>query len=188
MRNRTSQTLALVSAAVLAATVHAAGDDCPCVHCGCSVGCQKVCRLVCEEKKVDVVCWGCLCEDFCVPKHSKPGCLHSKPVCTDCKVCLEDCTKSFHAEPKRFLWTDWCPSCAKIFTRKKLMKKIETVTVPSYKWKVECLCPRCEATCAAAEIASANDLPPPPIAAARLVYRVRAAAPKTHEKGGNSGG
>jgi hypothetical protein len=120
---------------LIAASGALAAGDCCCAHCGCACSGQKVCRLVCEEKKVDVICWGCKCEDFCVPGPSKPGCRHCECVCGDCSAPC-DCTVP-HAKSKAFVWTDWVPGCASIFTKKKLMQKIVTKTVPSYKWVVE---------------------------------------------------
>jgi hypothetical protein len=119
-----------------------AEQGCCCAHCGCAAPCQKVCRLVCEEKKVDVFCWGCKCEEFCLPCHSKPGCRHCETVCNDCATCDPKVPQS---EPKRFIWSDWFPSGARIYTRTKLMRKTDTVTVPSYKWVVEDLCAECTA-------------------------------------------
>src|SRR4051812_29303948 len=88
-----------------------------CAHCGCQCECRKVCRLVCEEKKVEVICWGCQCEDFCVPGRSCQGCKHCECVCGDCNdEC--DCKKP-HAKPKLFVWKEWSPSCAKILTKTK---------------------------------------------------------------------
>ena len=46
-----------------------------CHRCGCE-GCQKVCRLVCDEKELEVNCWDSKCEEFCVPGHCKLGCKH----------------------------------------------------------------------------------------------------------------
>jgi hypothetical protein len=113
-----------------------------CKRCGCQATCQKVCRLVCEEKQVEVLCWGSKCEDFCVPGHSKPGCQHCETVCADCEAGKAGTP---HTEPKGFVWYDWFPGGAKIYTRTKLMRKTEKVTVPSYKWVVEDLCPECTA-------------------------------------------
>ena len=97
-------------AVLVASAIRAHGADGCCAHCGCACSCQKVCRLVCEEKKVDVICWGCKCEDFCVPGHSKPGCQHCEEVCDDCdEPC--DCTAPY-AKPKKFVWTDWIPGSA----------------------------------------------------------------------------
>lgn len=160
----------MASALIVVARSSLAGDCC-CSHCGGCQSCQKVCRLVCEEKEVDVVCWGCLCEDFCLPKHNKPGCTHCKCVCAGCdSACDPDAP---HVEPKRFVWTDWIPGCATMHTRKKLMKKTESVTVKSFKWVVEDLCSRCEANCGSAVVEPTDDVPPPPkIAGARLLYSV----------------
>jgi hypothetical protein len=139
-----------------------AEDSCCCAHCGCAAPCQKVCRLVCEEKKVEVVCWGCKCEEFCVPCHSKPGCRHCETVCDDCGPCDP---KAPHSEPKRFVWSDWFPDGARIYTRTKLMRKTETVTVPSYKWVVEDLCPECTARLEPAAATRVAETPPPPLVA-----------------------
>jgi hypothetical protein len=161
--------IVLMSLAVLVASaIRAHGADGCCAHCGCACSCQKVCRLVCEEKKVDVICWGCKCEDFCVPGHSKPGCQHCEEVCGDCdKPC--DCTAPY-AKPKNFVWNEWIPGCAKILTKKKLMQKIVTKKVPSYKWVVEDLCPQCESSCGRVAVAPGGDVPPPPVTDAKLLY------------------
>jgi hypothetical protein len=162
--------LVAAAALTLVAAVRAGAGDCCCAHCGCDQPCQKVCRLVCEEKKVEIVCWGCKCEDFCLPKPSEPGCKHCEMVCGACdEPC--DCTKPY-AEPKRFVWFDWTPGCAKIHTKKKLMQKKETKTVPSYKWVVEDLCAGCESRCDCATIvAGANVSPPPPMVDALIDSR-----------------
>ncbi len=148
--------------------------ECRCAHCQESGACRKVCRLVCEEKQVEVVCWGCKCEEFCVPKRSTKGCEHCEIVCAGCGSGEKgsDCSAP-HAAPKRFVWTDWCPGCAKLFTKKKLMKKVETVKVPSYKWVVEDLCPKCEASCAVTAVDRGTALPAPPAVDAKLLYAVR---------------
>ncbi len=142
-----------------------AGDGC-CAHCGCAAPCQKVCRLVCEEKKIEITCWGCKTEEFCLPGPSKRGCRHSETVCDLCEASCDSTLP--HAKPKTFVWTEWFPSCARIFTKKKLMKKTETVTVPSYKWVVEDLCNVCEANCPCASVPPGADIPPPPVAGAKV--------------------
>ena len=59
-------------------------------------------------------------------------------------------------------------------TKKKLMKKTETVTVPSYKWVVEDLCDNCEANCGCAVVGPDDDVPPPPeTAGAKLLYGLK---------------
>lgn len=107
-----------------------------CAHCGCACACQKVCRLVCEEKKVEIVCWGCKHEDFCLPGPGERGCKHCETVCDDPTVCNK---------PKDFVWYDWIAGCASLHTKTKLMKKTITKKVPSYKYVVEDLCEGCKA-------------------------------------------
>jgi hypothetical protein len=132
-----------------------AGDGC-CDRCGCTANCRKLCRLVCEDKKVEVVCWGCKCEEFCVAGPSKPGCKHCECVCGTCDEKGSD--SAVCAKPKRFVWFNWLPGCAQCYTRTKLMKKTVTVTVPSHKWVVEDLCSQCAAACS--EIESTDEVLP----------------------------
>jgi hypothetical protein len=168
----------MLSMAALACLVHLVGlvaqanaGDCCCAHCGCS-SCRKVCRLVCEDKKVEVPCFGVICEDFCLAKHDKPGCEHCKIVCVDCAKPRDPGAP--YVKPKRFVWTDWIPGCATMHTRKKLMKKTETVTVPSFKWVVEDCCTACEATAELAAVGPEDSVPAPPeLADAKLLYRVK---------------
>lgn len=121
-----------------------------CRQCGCAAECRKVCRLKCEDKKVEVICWGSKEEDFCVGLPSRPGCEHCESVCQDDK----DAEEGVCACAKPFVWTEWIPGCgAKMFTRQKLMKKTITKKVPTYKWVVEDLCADCE-TAAAKESAA----------------------------------
>jgi hypothetical protein len=144
--------------------------DC-CAHCGCACSCQKTCRLVCDEKKVEIICWGCKCQDFCLPKPSCPGCRHCEEVCGTCGEIYDGETP--YAKPKTFVWFDWTPGCAKVYTKKLLMQKKITKSVPSYKWVVEDLCPKCEASCAYAELKPGVDIPPPPVADAKLILGQR---------------
>lgn len=163
-------TAAVIASLTLASAAAARAGDVRCAHCGvCGAG-DKVCRLVCEEKKVDVVCWGCLCEDFCLPGPSEPGCQHSTTVCDECDK--PRVPGAPQVDPKRFVWREWFPGCARIFTRKKLYKKVETVTVPSYRWVVEELCPHCQTCCevAAVDASAEASLPTPPVADARLIF------------------
>jgi hypothetical protein len=143
-----------------------------CQHCGCQE-CHKVCRLECKEKKVQVTCWGCKCEDFCLPCPSKPGCKHCESVCSDGEC--GDCHDGVLVKPKKFVWRDWCPSGAKLHTKKKLMKKTVTVTVPSYNWVVEDICDKCDAKCPGAALPPDGEIPPPPVAGVDLRYRPSAA-------------
>ena len=155
-----SKKLAIVCLAIACTAPLAQAEVGCCDACGCSRGCQKTCRLVCEEKKVEIICWGCKCEDFCIPDHGKRGCKHCDTVCASCDECAKP--NEPHAEPKRFVWWDWSPTCAKLFTKKKLMQKKETKTVRTYKWVVEDLCAGCQASCQSADIVAGAEIPPPP--------------------------
>jgi hypothetical protein len=66
-------------------------------------------------------------------------------VCTTCDETGNDAEVC--SRPKRFVWFNWLPGCAQIYSRTKLMKKTVTVTVPSHKWVVEELCLDCRANC-----------------------------------------
>jgi hypothetical protein len=168
---RLSPKYAVLCSALLASLTRVANaGECCCAHCGGCCECEKTCRLVCEDKKVDVICWGVVCEDFCLPGHGKPGCKQCKTVCVDCSEPQDP--KAPCVAPKSFVWRDWRPSCAYLFTKKKLMKKTETVKVPTYKWVVEDLCPKCQGSCdvAAVDAKTEAELPPPPLAEAKLLF------------------
>lgn len=139
-----------------------------CSHCGQTGSCQKICRLVCEDKKVEVICWGYQCEDFCVPCHGKRGCEHCDMVCEECSPNAD----GVHSKPKRFIWFDWTPTKATMYTRTKLMKKITSKKVPTYKWVVEDLCENCEANATCASVTPDVELPPVPVADARMKYEI----------------
>jgi hypothetical protein len=148
--------------------------DCACHHCGCHRWCNKVCRLVDDQKKVTIVCWGSECEDFCFPGKSCRGCLNREEVCTpdDTKEGEEPCSHS-----KDFVWYDWTPGCSKgIRTKKKLMKKTIEKKIPSYKWVVEDLCQECEDKTVATIIEPGYIVPLPPETNARLKYGVQQAS------------
>jgi hypothetical protein len=150
----------LALAFVLGLSAAASAGEPFCAHCGCTDGCCRVCRLVCEEKKVEVICWGCTCEDFCLPCPSTPGCRYCEDIyepCDEGDKPVWVCTR-----PKRFTWLDWCPGSARMHTKKKLMKRVVIRKIPVYKWVVEDLCPRCEAECPIVEVPPGTKLPPPP--------------------------
>lgn len=134
--------LGSVATMALLAVVAAADGDC-CSRCGCREPCEKVCRLVCEQKKVEVVCWGAEREDFCVPCPSKAGCKRCETVCEPCETTKDD--EHITSKARKFVWFEWFPKGAKTLTKTKLMKKVETKTVPSYRWVVEDLCADCRA-------------------------------------------
>lgn len=151
-----------------------------CARCGCGDSCQKTCRLVKEEKKVQVTCWGSECEDFCVPGPSKRGCKHCETVCDENDP-KGPCT---HSRP--FVWTEWIPAdCAKVFTKTKLMKKTVTKKVPSYKWVVEDLCEKCAAETADAPTPTDAKIPPKPIVDAPSPASPKTPAPAIRAKVGD---
>ena len=133
---------ALVSSYVVPTSELWAGERC-CARCGCRDQVSKVCRFVKEEKKVTVVCWGVLEEDFCLNGPSCPGCTHCEPAC---KKDLDDKLESkVSSQAKAFSWTEWIAKHhASLFTKKKLMKKTVTKTVPSFRWVVEDCCEQCK--------------------------------------------
>lgn len=172
MRRRPYSNTAILFAAstvilIAAATATKAGNH-GCARCGREQSCQKVCRLVREEKKVNIVCWGCKCEDFCLPGHSDRDCKHCEAVC-ETDECNQDgvCSKA-----KPFVWYDWLPGCSKgIATKNKLMKKTVVKTIPSYKWIVEDLCSQCLKQCDGGAPPTGTPIPPPPpVPGAKVVY------------------
>ena len=126
--------------------------------CGRAAACQTNCRLVPEGKRVDVVCWGCKCEDFCVPGPSKPGCRHCDAVCESC-MASGDSTLPL-AGTKSFVWTEWLPSSARVYTKKKLLKRTVSANIPSYKWKVEQSSSPAEGECRSASMPPGTDVLP----------------------------
>ncbi len=128
----------LFCAVLLVACPTAWAQSCCCDHCGCDSSCRKVCRVVCETKKVPKVTYCCECEDFCVPG---PSC--RTKVCDEC---------GHH----KIIYT---PTCGKVLTRKKLVRHEETEEKVVYKWVVETLCCDCCQRCAAADRAAAEGDP-----------------------------
>jgi len=103
--------------------------DCHCHACG------KVCRVVCEMKKIKKTVWVVECEEFCVPL---PGCCEGKRHCCQTSGCRDSC-----ASPRRPMSV---PRCGKVRCRKKLIKKEFTYAVPVYKCVVcggGCNCNEC---------------------------------------------
>lgn len=106
--------VALLSlAALVGSAVRATGGQECCHHCGCNCHVRKVCKVVCDTKKVPEVSYEVKCEDICLPgKSHKCGC-------------------------------EWIPSCGRVKTVKKLVKVETTKTVPVYKCVVEYYCNEC---------------------------------------------
>lgn len=99
-----------------------AGGPC-CQRCGCQDSCRKVCRLVCEMKETVKTTYSCVCDDVCVPGPSKN--------------CVSDCDRC--SQPTQV------PTCARVKTRKLLVKHEEKVQRPTYRWVVEYVCDGCAA-------------------------------------------
>lgn len=149
-----------------------------CAGCRGRHSCMRVCRLVREEKKVEVVCWGWACEDFCIPPPSRPGRRHCETVCDEY---VGGDPAPPHAKARKFTWTDWIPGCAtRLNTKNKLMKKVVTKKVPSFRWEVEDLCPACERRCVGAAVYPGEQLPAAPVDGAVLKF-VRLETPSADE-------
>lgn len=132
-----------------------AGEGCD--RCGCKSNCRWVCKLVREEKKITYTCWGIAEDKFCVGSPSKVQSRVRDTICENCSNDSEkennndkkesdkkESDKSVSTGPSIWAWKTWCPGdTAHVFTKKKLMKKTETKTVPSFKWVVEDLCAEC---------------------------------------------
>lgn len=128
--------VALVMAVALVALGAAWKKHACCDQCGCQCCTIKVCHVVKETKKVPKTCYGCECEDICVPCKSTLCDVHcecKKDPCTGCCV-----------EKKVY---DWIPNCGYVKTRAKLTKREIEVEQTTYKWVVEELCPSCADRC-----------------------------------------
>jgi hypothetical protein len=97
----------------------------------CPVPCGKVCKLVCEKKKLTAVGYGYKCETICIPSPSRLGCKHCDMTC-----CGED--EIDGCRPKiEFCWYDWFAcGCAKPRTVRLLTKYQAEKELPSYHWEV----------------------------------------------------
>lgn len=163
----------LIAVATVMLVSNAARDvsgQCRCDRCGRAGG-HKICRLVCETKEVDVTCWDSECEDFCLPGPGKMGCRHHEKVCTRGGSCADGCcdagcdsvgSGNCGRGGKWFAWRVTIPGCARIFTKKNLMKKTVTKEVCVYRWKIENLCGSCQTECQPVEVPKEAAVPAPP--------------------------
>jgi hypothetical protein len=152
---RSVVTVLVALLAAIATTPGSAEDSC----CRCGGGCQvrKMCRVVCEPEVIKDYCYGCECEEFCIPGCAKRGCKHCDGCCGereegDCCgqrpcCCLE--------------WFDWCPTCATPKCVKKLVKYEISREVPRYKWVVETVCESCCHDCGCYHPCDAEGHPAP---------------------------
>ena len=117
---------------VLAASCGSLRAGAPCCEgCGCQPCTRKVCRLVCDTKKVPTPVYSVVCEDFCLPG---PSVKCKVPCC-----CPEGCHSGCHNGYKII----WKPTCGKVRTRANLVVGKKEKEVPSYKCVVEEVCTRC---------------------------------------------
>jgi hypothetical protein len=134
-----------------------------CMYGCCSrPACGKVCKLVCETKKLTVTCYGSDCKQICLPGRSVPGCKHCCVTCCGCggcgpenECCSEGCCgcqgcgcgpcgNSCCREelPKcEFCWRDWFPCCCgKPRTVKVLTKYEAKKEICWFHWEVVDAC------------------------------------------------
>ncbi len=135
-----------------------------CAVCGAQAPVKKVCRLVCETKKVEETVWEVQCEEFCplLPKLFGKKCGCGDPSCGQdlavCGGCEAGCGKELPT-----------PQCGKPRCKKTLVKKTITKEVPVYRCVVESVCEQCGgaeaaggAPAPAAPGQKAAPAPPPP--------------------------
>jgi hypothetical protein len=98
--------------------------------------CGKVCKLVCETKKITAIGYGNECKLISLPPPSQPGCKHCSCCCGEVKCEPGQCCQP--AAPKfEFCWRNWlvcgcaCPRTVKVLTKWQVEKKI-----PWYHWEV----------------------------------------------------
>ena len=162
-----------------------AGDGC-CSRCKCKAPCTKVCRLECIERAIEVTCWGCKCEDFCVPCRSCLNCEQCDIACKRCQPCGDPTAeKPPWGCPKKYFWRNWCPTDAEIFSRKRLMKATYIKTVPGFVWVVEDLCESCQQQIHGADIAPGFEasVPKPPIDEGVIIFNGKQAVPASEVSG-----
>ena len=162
------------------------GNGC-CSRCGVrDDDCGKVCRLVKTEKELLVNCWASECKDFCVAGPSTRGCKNCEPACQDgkgngkgdgkdCGACdgkgskgskgCQEC--GFIGDGlgnQKFVWYDWIPGCARLHSKKTLLRKTSVKLVPAYKWVLEDLCGKCDSKVKGADIKAGEEtlIPTPP--------------------------
>jgi hypothetical protein len=99
--------------------------------CWTRPACGKVCKLVCENTTLTVICYGAECKQICVPGPSQPGCKH-------CAACCGECEPGVACPPKcEFCWRDWCScGCAQPRSVKMLTKYEAQKEICWYHWEV----------------------------------------------------
>ena len=98
--------------------------------------CGKVCKLVCETKKLTAIGYGCESKDICLPEPSRVGCKHcatcygksTTDACGNCRSCAPKC---------EFCWRDWFAcGCAQPRTVHVLTKYQAEKKICWYHWEV----------------------------------------------------
>jgi hypothetical protein len=106
-----------------------------CLDCS-RPACGKVCKLVCDTKKLTAIGYGSECKDICLPNPSRSGCKH----CAVCYgKCAEDaCGNCQSCQPKcEFCWRDWFAcGCAQPRTVRVLTKYQAEKKICWYHWEV----------------------------------------------------
>jgi hypothetical protein len=127
MRTRVIHVLIAAAALVSLLPETAAAQTCPIDLV--RPACGKVCKLVCETKKITAIGYGNECKDICLPTPSRQGCKHCAVACGECKC--DPCTSCQSVAPKcEFCWRDWfacgCsrPRSIKVLTKYQAEKKI----------------------------------------------------------------
>lgn len=93
--------------------------------------CGKVCKLVCETKKLPAVGYGYKCDTICIPGPSRPGCKHCDTTCCGADD-IQGCPPTIE-----FCWYDWFAcGCAKPRTVNLLTKYQAEKEIGSYHWEV----------------------------------------------------
>jgi hypothetical protein len=139
--------------------------------------CGKVCKLVCETKKLTSICYGSESKDICLPNPSRAGCKH-------CAVCYgkstgDECGSCQSCPPKcEFCWRDWFAcGCAQPRTVRVLTKYQAEKKICWYHWEVvEAACCDCVSQSGPAEAADKI----PATRSGRTIYK---SAPKDAELG-----
>src|SRR6476660_7680878 len=117
--------------------------------------CGKVCKLVCDTKKLTAIGYGAECKSFCIPEPSRAGCKHcavcygkcADDTCGNCQSCAPKC---------EFCWRDWFAcGCAQPRTVRVLTKYQAEKKICWYHWEVvdaaSCDCVRQTGTAEPAE-------------------------------------
>jgi hypothetical protein len=98
--------------------------------------CGKVCKLVCDTKKLTAIGYGSECKDICIPEPSRAGCKHcavcygkcASDACGNCQSCPPKC---------EFCWRDWFAcGCAQPRTVRVLTKYQAEKKICWYHWEV----------------------------------------------------